>query len=293
MKPQFDFPYPILRNDYSSSYNENCHFLISDLGDAKFVDGFFIIDIQISIICNNIKNLIEAKNCNVYLMYLSENIRGCEKIYNYNEVFFLKLPVDKLKSIDKIYINATIIAEKDFELNYHEEMNQLFNFGEPFLIFKKDILGESNKLEFIYNRTGDTIIQFNQVDEDDFKDFRVDLSGEDYIVIQISKSLNESYTSIKSNQKQKGTLSFVNSSIVHLAIVYVLANFSINGYENHLNKRWFSIMERAFSIKNISLKDELDIMNNCLDIDKIYEFTQIFINHYFEKSLELASKDGK
>lgn len=158
-------------------------------------------------------------------------------------------------------------------------------------ITKKDILAISNTLEFFYNRTGETIIQFTEIKEEGFKDFRIDLSGDNYINIQISHAINEGYQRIK-DSKNKSSMGLLNASFVHLALVHTLSILASNGIDEHINKRWFKVLVQVFSGRNIDIKKELQEMSNNVDIIKIYDYTQKFMNNYFEHSIILAGKEN-
>lgn len=291
MRLTYDFPYPILKNDDSSSYRPDCNFEILDISEAEFKDNRFEIELQISLQSLTLNKYLNDNVCNVYIGYVTDTTRRLVKVNNINDSFSLKIPVSSLKSVDTINVYSYIIAEENFKMDFTNEMAPDYDIGNPMFITKKDILAISNTLEFLYNRTGETIIQFTEVKEDDFKDFKVDLSGENYINIQISHAINEGYQRIKES-KIKNTVGILNASFVHLALVYTLSMLATTGIDNHCNKRWFKVLVQVFSTRNIDIKKELQDMQGIIDITKIYDFSQKFMNNYFEQSIIFAGKES-
>lgn len=291
MKQMYDFPYPILKNDLTSSYRPDCNFEILDISDAEFENNNFIIKLQILLQSNTLKKYLFNNKCSVYIGYTTDTARRMVKINNLNEYFDLQIPVNSLKSVDTINVYSYIIAEDEFKMDYTDEMDQVYDIGQPMFITKKDILAISNVLEFFYNRTGETIIQFTEVKEEDFKDFKIDLSGDNYINVQISHAINEGYQRIKSS-KNKSTIGLLNASFVHLALVHTLSILASNEIDEHINKRWFKVLVQVFSGRGIDIKKELQEMTNNLDIIKIFDYSQKFMNNYFEQSIIIAGKEN-
>ena len=117
--------------------------------------------------------------------------------------------------------------------------------------------------------------------EEGFKDFRIDLSGDNYINSQISHAINEGYQRIK-DSKDKSSMGLLNASFVHLALVHTLSILASNGIDEHINKRWFKVLVQVFSGRNIDIKKELQEMSNNVDVIKIYDYTQKFMNNYLK-----------
>lgn len=291
MRQMYDFPYPILKNDLTSSYRPDCNFEILDVADAEFENNNFIIKLQIVLQSDTLEKHLLNNKCCIYIGYITDTARRLVRVNTPNDHFGLQIPVSSLKSVDTINVYSYIIAEESFEMEYTDEMDQNYNIGQPMFITKKDILAISNTLEFFYNRTGETIIQFTEVKEEGFKDFKVDLSGDNYINIQISHAINEGYQRIK-DSKNKSSMGLLNASFVHLALVHTLSILASNGVDEHMNKRWFKVLVQVFSGRNIDIKRELQEISNNIDVIKIYDFTQKFMNNYFEQSIVLAGKEN-
>lgn len=291
MRKTYDFPYPILKNDWTSSYRPDCNFEILDIADAEFENNNFIIKLQIVLQSDTLEKYLLNNKCCIYIGYITDTARRLVRVNTSNQQFGLQIPVSLLKSVDTINVYSYIIAEENFEIEYTDEMDKNYNIGQPMFITKKDILAISNTLEFFYNRTGETIIQFTEVKDEGFKDFKVDLSGDNYINIQISHAINEGYQRIK-DSKNKSSMGLLNASFVHLALVHTLSILASNGVEEHMNKRWFKVLVQVFSGRNIDIKRELQEMSNNIDVIKIYDFTQKFMNNYFEQSIVLAGREN-
>lgn len=291
MKQMYDFPYPILKPDLTSSYRPDCNFEILDIADAEFENNNFIIKLQMVLQSATLEKYLSNNKCCIYIGYMTDTARRMIRVNNPNKHFALQIPVSSLKSVDTINVYSYMIAEENFEMDYTDEMDQNYNIGQPMFITKKDILAISNTLEFFYNRTGETIIQFTEIKEEGFKDFRIDLSGDNYINIQISHAINEGYQRIK-DSKNKISMGLLNASFVHLALVHTLSILASNGIDEHINKRWFKVLVQVFSGRNIDIKKELQEMSNNVDIIKIYDYTQKFMNNYFEHSIILAGKEN-
>ncbi|MDY4145374.1 MAG: hypothetical protein SOY54_04015 [Bacilli bacterium] len=291
MSRNYDFPYPILKNDFTSSYNPNCSFEIVDIDDAQFLNNNFIIKLQITLQSKTLEKYLNNNDCNIYISYTTDTSRRMIKIDNKDIDYSLQIPINILKSVDTINIYAYVISEKEFKMEFTDEMDQDYDVGQPLFITKKDILAISNNLEFLYNRTGETIIQFTEIKDENFKDFKIDLSGENYINIQISHTINEGYQRIKSS-KNKSNIGILNTSFVHFALVYTLSILASEGIDEHKNKRWFRILVQVFSARNIDIKNELQEMSGNLDMNKIYDYVQKFMNNCFEQSIILAGKES-
>lgn len=289
MKTSYDFPYPILTNDENSNYDETCFFELFEVDDAQLENTNFVINVSFNMHSNSISELIHSEYCNLYIMYSTKTFRKTEK-YNFLENNYkIIIPAKQLNPDDDIEICGYIISEEDFNMQYNQEMDPDYDLGEPFPIKKKDIIAISNKLNYHYNRTGDTIIQFSEMKNDE-KNFKIDISGDEYIEIKISKLINGGYTRIRNDNQSKYLNSLLSASFVMLAMNNVLSDLSHNGYSQHRNKRWYKIMRQIFISNDIDIENEFDELNESFDINRVYELTQLFMNNYFEKAISIAGK---
>ena len=51
------------------------------------------------------------------------------------------------------------------------------------------------------------------------------------------------------------------------------------GYEQHINKRWFKVIRTTLNTKDVILEDSLSDLQEDLDINKVYELVDKFLNH--------------
>ena len=140
MKAIYDFPYPILKNDSTSSYRPDYIFEISDINEVVFENNSFTINLRIILQSNTIKNYLLENKCDIYIGYTTDTARRMIKVNNENDIFSLKVPINLLKSIDTISIYAYIIAEDDFLMQYTNEIDPVYDVGQPIFITKKDTI---------------------------------------------------------------------------------------------------------------------------------------------------------
>lgn len=62
------------------------------------------------------------------------------------------------------------------------------------------------------------------------------------------------------------------------------------GYEQHINKRWFRVIRSTLNTKDVILEDSLSDLQEDLDINKVYELVDKFLNHFFDKAISKCSE---
>lgn len=290
-----DFPYPVLRNDIkvATGYKEEYNFLLN-IEDPDKVNEEYVFEATIENNSSVIKSMLESKKADIYWVYSTNIIRKTSKVeYTSDDEikFKIKLPIADLQSFDEIKFLSLIIANKDFEQPYEEEFDDGYDLGLNYYIARKDVLAISNDIIFTFNRTGKSIIKIQKSPDLD-QGIKVDISNDDYIIIQINPNFKEAYDIIMTNQSETKIpiLTTISSSLIYFAMINVFIRLSNDGYSNHSYKRWYKVIKASLSNKNINLEEKIDDLSEDFDINKIYDFVNLFLNNYFEKTIIKCSE---
>ena len=82
----------------------------------------------------------------------------------------------------------------------------------------------------------------------------------------------------------------IHSSLIHMAMINVFMRLINEGYEQHINKRWFKVIRSTLNTKDVILEDSLSDLKDDLDINKVYELVDKFLNHFFDKAISKCSE---
>ena len=82
MKQMYDFPYPILKPDLTSSYRPDCNFEILDIADAEFENNNFIIKLQMVLQSATLKKYLLNNKCCIYIGYMTDTARRMIRVNN-------------------------------------------------------------------------------------------------------------------------------------------------------------------------------------------------------------------
>ena len=82
----------------------------------------------------------------------------------------------------------------------------------------------------------------------------------------------------------------IHSSLIHMAMINVFMRLINEGYEQHINKRWFRVIRSTLNTKDVILEDSLSDLQEDLDINKVYELVDKFLNHFFDKAISKCSE---
>lgn len=280
-----DFPYPVLRTKSESGYIEDCKFELEYV-ESMYNGSGYDITLLLNFNCETLSKVFNERKADLYLSYTTKIGKDTFKVGDVEEVKF-GINDDILMDKDDILITVYLIANCPLELDWNEEMDEIFFIDEKYIIKKNDIMAISNTIDLSYNITGESIIRIASSEELDDKGFKIDISLDNYITIKIGKDFNKAYTIL---QKEKPIKSILNSSLVFNSIVYVLTELAIEGTESHKDKRWFSVIRDTFLKKGIDIEEFLLDNKEELDMDGIYEKTQIFMNNFFEKAVLASQK---
>lgn len=287
-----DFPYPVLRSDKSvlTSYKRE-YYLNINCDDPINNDSEYIFKTYLVTNSETVSNMISEGKASSYIIYQTKILKRIYKIDNSDLTFELKIPYSYLQSMDEVKISAIITANEDFELLYNDEIDDGYNLDVPYFITKKDIVAISNEIIFDFNKTGKTIIKL--IKRNDLTSgFQVNINQDEYILIEVNPDFKKAYdvVAVKQSELKIPALTMIHSSLIHMAMINVFMRLINEGYEQHANKRWFKVIRSTLNTKDVILEDILSDLKEDLDINKVYELVDKFLNHFFDKAISKCSE---
>ena len=287
-----DFPYPVLRSDKSvfTSYKRE-YYLNINCDDPINNENEYIFKTQLFTNSETINNMILEGKASAYIIYQTKILKRIYKIDNLDLTYELKIPYSYFQSMDEVKISAIITANEDFELLYNDEIDDGYNLDVPYFITKKDIVAISNEIIFDFNKTGKTIIKL--IKRNDLTSgFQVNINQDEYILIEVNPDFKKAYdvVAVKQSELKIPALTMIHSSLIHMAMINVFMRLIHEGYEQHINKRWFKVIRSTLNTKDVILEDSLSDLQEDLDINKVYELVDKFLNHFFDKAISKCSE---
>ena len=174
---------------------------------------------------------------------------------------------------------------------YNDEIDDGYNLDVPYFITKKDIVAISNEIIFDFNKTGKTIIKL--IKRNDLTSgFQVNINQDEYILIEVNPDFKKAYDVVAAKQSELKipALTMIHSSLIHMAMINVFMRLINEGYEQHVNKRWFKVIRSTLNTKDVILEDRLSDLHEDSDINKVYELVDKFLNHFFDKAISKCSE---
>ena len=287
-----DFPYPVLRSDKNvlTSYKRE-YYLNINCDDPINNDNEYIFKTQLFTNSETISNMISEGKASSYIIYQTKILKRIYKIDSSDLTFELEIPYSYLQSMDEVKISAIITANEDFELLYNDEIDDGYNLDVPYFITKKDIVAISNEIIFDFNKTGKTIIKL--IKRNDLTSgFEVNINQDEYILIEVNPDFKKAYDVVatKKDDLKIPALTLIHSSLIQMAMINVFMRLINEGYEQHINKRWFKVIRSTLNTKDVILEDSLSDLHEDLDINKVYELVDKFLNHFFDKAISKCSE---
>ena len=287
-----DFPYPVLRSDKNvfTSYKRE-YYLNINCEDPVNNENEYIFKAQLFTNSETINNMILEGKASAYIIYQTKILKRVYKIDNSDLTYELKVPYSYFQSMDEVKISAIITSNEDFELLYNDEIDDGYNLGVPYFITKKDIVAISNEIIFDFNKTGKTIIKL--IKRNDLTSgFQVNINQDEYILIEVNPEFKKAYdvVAVKQSELKIPALTMIHSSLIHMAMINVFMRLINEGYEQHINKRWFKVIRSTLNTKDVILEDSLSDLQEDLDINKVYELVDKFLNHFFDKAISKCSE---
>ena len=287
-----DFPYPVLRSDKSvfTSYKRE-YYLNINCDDPINNENEYIFKTQLFTNSETINNMLSEGKASSYIIYQTKILKRIYKIDNSDLTYELKIPYSYFQSMDEVKISAIITANEDFELLYNDEIDDGYNLDVPYFITKKDIVAISNEIIFDFNKTGKTIIKL--IKRNDLTSgFQVNINQDEYILIEVNPDFKKAYDVVATKQDDLKipALTLIHSSLIHMAMINVFMRLINEGYEQHINKRWFKVIRSTLNTKDVILEDSLSDLQEDLDINKVYELVDKFLNHFFDKAISKCSE---
>lgn len=287
-----DFPYPVLRSDKSvfTSYKRE-YYLNINCDDPINNENEYIFKTQLFTNSDTINNMLSEGKASSYIIYQTKILKRIYKIDNSDLTYELNIPYSYFQSMDEVKISAIVTANEDFELLYNGEMDEGYNLDVPYFITKKDIVAISNEIIFDFNKTGKTIIKLIKCN-DLTSGFRVNINQDEYILIEVNPEFKKAYNvvAVKQSELKIPALTMIHSSLIHMAMINVFMRLINEGYEQHINKRWFKVIRSTLNTKDVVLEDCLSDLQEDLDINKVYELVDKFLNHFFDKAISKCSE---
>lgn len=287
-----DFPYPVLRSDKNvlTSYKRE-YYLNINCDEPINNENEYIFKTQLFTNSETINNMLSEGKASSYIIYQTKILKRIYKIENSDLTYELNIPYSYFQSIDEVKISAIITANEDFELLYNDEIDDGYNLDVPYFITKKDIVAISNEIIFDFNKTGKTIIKL--IKRNDLTSgFQVNINQDEYILIEVNPEFKKAYdvVAVKQSELKIPALTMIHSSLIHMAMINVFMRLINEGYEQHINKRWFKVIRSTLNTKDVILEDCLSDLQEDLDINKVYELVDKFLNHFFDKAISKCSE---
>lgn len=287
-----DFPYPVLRSDKKvlTSYKRE-YYLNINCDDPINNENEYIFRTQLFTNSETINSMISEGKVSSYIIYQTKILKRIYKTDNSDLTYELKIPYSYLQSMDEVKIYAIITANEDFELLYNYEIDDGYNLDVPYFITEKDIVAISNEIIFDFNKTGKTIIKL--IKRNDLTSgFQVNINQDEYILIEVNPEFKKAYdvVAVKQSELKIPALTMIHSSLIHMAMINVFMRLINEGYEQHINKRWFKVIRSTLNTKDVILEDSLSDLQEDLDINKVYELVDKFLNHFFDKAISKCSE---
>ena len=193
--------------------------------------------------------------------------------------------MEKLSRLDNIKVSALLLADDSFELNKSQEMIAAYDDAYQISIRKNDVLGISNVETIEYKTTADDFIKFT-VSKDITEGYVISLSSPNYIQILISQEFNSAYFRLR---QDKHMASILGSNIVFETVVYALIEI-VQNKEDYEENDWYSIFANLFNVSiGTSLDDFVSLMNEDIDIAKIYAVAHTIVNNQIVNSVVSAA----
>ena len=283
------FPYPVL-NQLDSGYKKNCLFSI-DADDCKGTSDFFVINVNLKLVCKSINMLIQNGMAKIVFKITSNSV---SKVYTYKTLqpmYELKYPTEDLLDIDKVQIIAYILAAKEFTMKYCDEIEEYFGDTFEFDAKLNVKLAVSNELRFNYSLTNSNVIKLTTKSDNDGKGISYSCSDPNYIRIYVGNEINDAYARIKSNIVKRD---LVNAMLVSNAISYTLFQLIKDGVEPYKEYKWFKILSQDPTFDNKSLEEYINEMRSStdsIDVDTMFDLVQQLINNNMETSIIESSKE--
>ncbi|HHX70263.1 MAG TPA: hypothetical protein GX708_19705 [Gallicola sp.] len=289
------FPYPVLKYDDTSGYNDNSILEIA-YDDYEILSNNIQINVDLTLVSNTIKTWFINESAELFIKMCNDIYQVTEKIVlkdycykenGYYDNVYIKMPLEYFTENDELKIVAYIVAKKNFQFIYNDEFDSIFNV-ENFLyeINKNDILAISNEISLTYNATID-LIKICKSDKHDGKGYEIILNSPDYIQIMVSPQFNNAYAKISNYQKKVSNL--ISANLAFSAISYALTQICLSeNKEDYKEKIWYKKLYNSIPKNNIC--DDLDDFieekgPDNFNIAEIYEYTHIIISNFIEKSI--------
>jgi hypothetical protein len=213
------------------------------------------------------------------------------KSYTYTSLtndFHITINENELLNQDLIEIKAFIISNESFLIFKNKSLIDQYPENISFEIHKNFVLAETNKYKLSYNRDGRSYFVIRKKETNE-KNFSVSIEENNHIYINVENHFYKIFTSISKIDKY---FEFVSSSLILLALNFVLTTLASCSEDEHLNysqKQWYKLL--SYSVENSELRQPLSDLvetlksDNGVDPNTILESSQQILNYNYTESL--------
>lgn len=287
---------PVLTCERNSAYLENIKFEIG-IAESIYEQNCVKLKLNINLNSNVLLHLLGKD-----ILYIGIKIRtNLRTVFRkvkpsvVNSSAQIGIPSNTLERNDGIKCTAYLIANKDFEYLYNEELKQYFEKTFKFQFKKEDLLAESNTAVASYSLNSEPFVSLNQIEGQDGKGLKFSIEGHNYINIQIGKVLNEAFSHIQKGNKPIRAKGVLNSIFIFDALVYAIFKLiQSKNPQNSKDKEWYKAIEFCYSNSDLedyeSFSNFIDAMIEDTDVDEIFKVAQRIVNNCIERSIVNAVK---
>lgn len=281
------YPYPVLAN-VDSSYKDNIIYEITYVKNSCSIDEM-IFEFDIVMNSEYLKTLIIDKKASMYMRVQSNIYTTVVSFDDIEGKCYFKVDTTKLQANDTLKFVSYIVANVDMQLEYNNEMLDIYCDEYQSKVRAKDLLAKSNEESLSYSTSNNDFIRFSVSEELLNNGYRIAIN-DNFINVTIGPDFNLAYGIVKNNKKDVCTV--FDSHLVFEVFVYTLIEF-IQDNEEYKNRDVYFLFEQIFmqcygkSIEEFSM-DVLD--DGKVMMDQIFEAAHRMINNQIENSIIAVSK---
>lgn len=277
-----EYPYPVLL-EMDSSYKDDVMFSLEfdkEFFSSKEVSFRFKVTLNSKYLLQHIDdgklNVVIKLQSNIYITTTKVNI---------GENVIVKIPTDKLMNNDTLRFTAYILASEEFELQYHDELIDIYDGNYKECVKKNSVLAISNQETLSYNPSNNDFIKFAVDDAMKGKCYRIGFSDK-HINVYVSSEFNVAYGRLKSFPDSRVIF---DAHIIFEVFVYALVEMV---QRDNIEEEWYQLFIQMIEQQGESFDDFKNRVrdDNNVQIEEVYALAHLLTNYYIEKSVIMITQ---
>ena len=277
-----EYPYPVLL-EMDSSYRDDVKFVLEfdkEFFSSKEVSFRFKINLN----SQYLRKHIEEEKLKVIIKFQS-NIYIKTTEVNIGDVSIVKVPTEKLMNNDTLRFTAYILACEEFDLQYHNELIDVYDDDYKERVKKNGVLAISNQEILSYNPSNNDFIKFAVDDDMKGKGYRIGFVDK-HINVYVSSEFNVAYGQLKSFPDSR---TIFDAHIIFEVFVYALVEVV---QREDIEEEWYQLFVQMIEQQGESFDDFKNRVRDDgnIQMDEVYALAHLLTNYYIEKSVIMIAQ---